>query len=323
MSASLLFCFFVAFAAAALLTPLMRRMALRLGVVALPDPAVKTHTRAVPLLGGGAILAGMAPVLLACALHTARWAVVGAAIAIVAFLGAYKDFVRREVSPVPQLAIQVGAVVLLLSFIGPLRLTDNSSANVALSIVGCLWIINGWNFLDVMDGLAGGVAVVTAAFFAIGHLLIANTEGAMLSAALAGCMAGFLVYNYPPAIIFMGDSGSFPLGLLFCSLLLSGAPTTRASSITAFGLMLLLPMGEVAATSLRRILTGRSPLVGHTPDHLPLHLSQRGWSNGAVIWSAYLCAFLAGLMGLGTLVALDCAGIGFCQNSIPVNGAAQ
>ena len=305
MSASLLLCFLATFAVVALLTPLMRRIALRLGVVALPDPAVKSHTRPTPLLGGGAILAGIAPVLLACAVQDARWAVVGAAIALVASLGAYKDFVRREVSPLPQLAIQVAAVVLLLWSIGPLRLTDNRFADVALSIVGCLWIINGWNFLDVMDGLAGGVAVVTAAFFAIGHLLVANTEGAMLGAALAGCMAGFLLYNYPPATIFMGDSGSFPLGLLFCSLLLSGASTTRAGSITAFGLMLLLPMGEVAATSLRRILAGRSPLVGHTPDHLSLHLSQRGWSNGAVIWSAYLCAFLAGLIGLGTLVAVD------------------
>jgi UDP-GlcNAc:undecaprenyl-phosphate GlcNAc-1-phosphate transferase len=300
MSTLLAFWFLAAFAAVASLVPLMGRVAMRLGLTSLPDPAVG-HTRVIPLLGGGAILAGIAPALVTCAVHDAHWLAVGIAVAIMASLGAYKDWVRRDVSPFGQLAVQIASVILLVSAIGPMQLTGNTTADAALSLICCVWIINGWNFLDVMDGLAGGVAVIVALFFAAGHWHIGNIEGAMLSAVLAGCMAGFLVYNYPPASIFMGDLGSFPLGLLFCSLLLSGASTAHLNSTAAFGIMVFVPLCDVAAATLTRLLAGRSPLKGHGPDHLSLRLSQLGWSNQAVLLAVYLLAVLTGLLGLGLL----------------------
>jgi UDP-GlcNAc:undecaprenyl-phosphate/decaprenyl-phosphate GlcNAc-1-phosphate transferase len=298
MSMWLACCFTAAFVAVALLTPVSAKIAVRFGVVALPDPDVKGHVRATPLLGGGAILVGLVPVLLVCAFRDSYWVTVAGAVAAMAALGIYKDYVRREVSPLSQLTVQIVALALLHFAVKPVRMPEQGAAATGVSMFCCLWIINSWNFLDVMDGLAVGVGAIVAAFFAAGHARIGATDGAIVSASLAGSLAGFLTHNYPPATIFMGDLGSFPIGILFCSLLLSGITSGNSHTRVGFGLMLFVPLFDIAATSLTRIFAGRSPLKGHSPDHLCLRLSRRGWSDRAVISHAYVLALLTGLIGL-------------------------
>ena len=283
--------------------PLVGRLAIRLGAVAFPDPAVKRDTQRTPLLGGLAVLAGIAPAMLVSAWHDTRGGLLAAAITLVAILGAYKDRVCREVSPLFQLGVQTVAVGIVICAFGPLPLTGHSGLDTAFSIMAYLWLLNAWNFLDIMDGLAGGVALITATFFLAGQLLVGNREGALLGAALAGGMLGFLLNNYPPARIFMGDVGSFSVGLLFCGLASSGVSTGHSNAATAFGVLLFLPLAEVPTTCLTRVCRGRSPLRGHGPDHLSLRLLHRGWSERAVIWSAYLVTFISGLIGLGILSA--------------------
>lgn len=287
-----------AFAIAASLTPLLRRIGHRFGLAAPPDPLVKRHTRPVPLLGGAAILAGIAPTIVACSLRDHRLALIGVAVLIVAVLGASKDWVGHNVSPFGQMTVQLLAVCTLLYATDPLQLTNSTVANVVASSLVCIWIINGWNFLDVLDGLAVGSAAIAACCFALGNLLVGNTDTALLSAALMGSLAGFLLFNYPPATIFMGDLGSFPLGMLFCSLLLTSAAATPSSSAPAFGLLLFLPMGDVFATAMTRVVAGRSPFRGHSPDHLALRLTMHGWSDRSVISLAYGVGAVAGLLGL-------------------------
>jgi len=292
-------CFFaVAFLAATLLTPLLREIAVRLGVVAVPDPLIKSHVRATPLLGGAAIVAPLVPVLVVCGFRDPYWVTVAGAVVAMAALGGYKDWVRREVSPLWQIAMQVGVVAVLQFSAKPVLMSGHGVVAGGLSMLCCVWIINGWNFLDVMDGLASGVAAIVAIFFAAGHAHIGGVESAILSTTLAGGLAGFWMHNYPPAKIFMGDLGSFSIGILFCGLLLNGLAHSSADTIIGFGLMLMVPLFDVAATSLTRILACRSPLIGHSPDHLCLHLSHCGWSDRMVISCAYLLALLTGLIGL-------------------------
>lgn len=298
MSVWLACSFAVAFVGAAWLTPLSGRIAIWLGFLALPDPWVKGHVRATPLLGGGAILAGVAPVLLLCGLRHSWWFAVAGATGSMAVLGAWKDHVRREVSPLWQMAAQIAAIALLIFTARPVGMSGHNVAATGLSIVFCLWIVNGWNFLDVMDGLAGGVGMITAIFFAAGHAHIGRMDSAILSAALAGSFAGFLMHNYPPASIFMGDLGSFAAGILFCSLFLSGTATTNPHNLIGFGLMLVVPLFDVAVTSFTRMLARRSPLKGHSPDHVCLRLSHQGWSDRAVIRFGYLSALVTGIIGL-------------------------
>jgi UDP-GlcNAc:undecaprenyl-phosphate GlcNAc-1-phosphate transferase len=298
MSVWLACCFTSAFVAVVLLTPVSAKIAIRFGVVALPDPSVKGHVRATPLLGGGAILVSLVPVLLVCAFRGSYWVTVAGAVAAMAALGIYKDYVRREVSPLSQLTVQIVTLALLHFAVKPVRTPGQGTAATGVSMLCCLWIINGWNFLDVMDGLAGGVGAIVAAFFAAGHTRTGEMDAAILSASLAGSLAGFLTHNYPPASIFMGDLGSFPVGILFCSLLLSGITSANSHTRVGFALMLFVPLFEIVTTSLTRILADRTPLKGHTPDHLCVRLSHRGWSDRAVISCAYVLALLTGLIGL-------------------------
>ena len=149
-----------------------------------------------------------------------------------------------------------------------------------LWLVGC---INALNLLDGMDGLASIVGLSTAAMLG----LIAASQGqyhvAMMALALAAALAGFLVYNLPPASIFLGDSGSMVIGLTIGVLGIQGALKTSATlAITGPAVMMTLPMFDVVAAMVRRRLTGRR---FDDADRLHIHhrLLDRGWTPWQVL----------------------------------------
>ncbi|MDH4207612.1 MAG: undecaprenyl/decaprenyl-phosphate alpha-N-acetylglucosaminyl 1-phosphate transferase, partial [Anaerolineae bacterium] len=178
-------------------TPIVRRVAGRLGVVDQPDSR-RIHLAPVPLLGGVAIYVGFIVALL---LFGEGWVLsqtvsilVGAT--IVSFLGIWDD--RWGLRPVLKLVGQAAAATILVVSGVQVAFLPHPALNLAVTLVWILGITNAMNLLDNMDGLSGGVGAVAAAFF----LLLAAWNGqylvASLAAALLGVCIGFLVYNFNP-----------------------------------------------------------------------------------------------------------------------------
>ena len=200
--------FLAAFALAVVSTVVARAMARRFGVVAHPR-ADRWHHRPTATLGGVAIALGFSvPVLAVAPLHE-----VGPVIALamlVTALGLADDL--RHLTPATKLAGQSLLAAGALAAGYRLGWTGSMAGDSLLTFVWLVGLTNAFNLLDNMDGLAAGIALIGAA----GYLMLALAHGmswdVVMLAAYAGATAGFLVFNFPPASIFMGDAGSLFLG---------------------------------------------------------------------------------------------------------------
>ncbi len=268
-------------------TPAAALLAHRTGCVAHANPDVPAHVRTIPLLGGAAILAGLAPWLAVAIAWDPRWWALAGAMAPVLALGAYKDRVASPVAPGAQLVVQALAAAILWA--GGFRCGAVASAplDAALTIGLAVVVLNAWNFIDIMDGLAAAVAAATTTCFVIG-----GGAPAVIAAALAGASLGYLRHNWPPARIFMGDLGSFAIGMTFVALILD--ETRRGGSLVLGLATMIVPLADLAFTTTSRIAAGKSPLIGGA-EHLPLRLVARGWSGVRVNLVAAAVAATAGL----------------------------
>ncbi|HUB24078.1 MAG TPA: MraY family glycosyltransferase [Tepidisphaeraceae bacterium] len=165
------------------------------------------------------------------------------------------------------------------------------------AVLTILWITavtNAFNFLDNMDGLSSGIAVVCTAAFLIATLSIGQWFVAATLALLLGSAAGFLCHNFPPAAIFMGDSGSLPLGFVL------SVATVRATylepgvslanrwwSVFAPVIVLAVPLYDLIVVSVIRMMRGKSPFVGDT-NHFSHRLVARGMSRRTAVLCLYL-----------------------------------
>ena len=166
--------------------------------------------------------------------------------------------------------------------------------SMALTIlwIGC--ITNTFNFLDNMDGLSAGIAAVCATAFLITTLLIGQSFVAAMLALLLGALLGFLCFNFPPATIFMGDSGSLVIGFLLGVLtvrttyLPHGVDIARGwYALFAPVIVLALPLYDFVVVSMIRLSRGRSPFAGDT-NHFSHRLVARGMSKRTAVLCLYL-----------------------------------
>jgi len=278
-------------------TPIVRRVANRLGIVDQPDSR-KLHLRPVPLLGGIAIYAGFIVALL---LFGEKWVVsqaigilVGAT--IVSFLGIWDD--RWRVRPLLKLLGQtVAASILIISGV-QVSFLPHPALNVAVTLLWILGITNALNLLDNMDGLSGGVGAVAAAFF----LLLAAINGqylvGSLAAALMGACIGFLYYNFNPASIFMGDAGSMFLGFILAvvgiKLRFPGRPSIVTWMIPV--VVLGLPIFDTTLVVISRLRRGLNPLTHPGKDHVSHRLVLTGLSQTKAVIALYLICCALGLV---------------------------
>ncbi len=312
--------FLVAFFLAAAFTPLARSLARRLGLVDVPDGGRKRHRKAIPLAGGYAILpAFILPLVLfilfpgvfhadTVPANTAdRLGLLGAGALIALFMGAMDD--KYDLRARWKLVFQV--VAALFAYAGGCRISILSNpfggGNLSLGIlalpVTLFWFLgcmNAINLVDGMDGLAAGVALfatLTGLVVALSH---GNVLAAILCVALLGAISGFLLYNFPPASVFLGDAGSMVLGFLVAALSL--LDSTKAG--TAVGLLvpllaLGLPVFDTALAIIRRV--GRGLPIA-CPDRRHIHhvLLRMGLDQRTAVVILYgACAFL-GLLALAT-----------------------
>lgn len=293
-----------AFAIALLLslytTPLMRQAALQFGILDRPNGTLKTQSGAVPYLGGLGVF--LAYLIALAVTFEFSYAVLGILLSgtLMLLLGLIDDL--GVLSPFEKLAGQLLAVIALVKaglFIKLLFLP--TPVALVLSILWLLTITNALNIIDIMDGLASGVAAVAALFLA--GIAIHNGEPmiGVMAASLSGSLIGFLRYNFRPAQIYLGDSGSLFIGLTLSALAMNGHYTTNNSLGMLVPAMILgVPLVDLGFVFLIRLSQGISPFRG-SPDHLALRLRRLGWSVEQIAGAAYAVGTALGLAAWGVM----------------------
>ena len=307
-----------AFLLAVVLTWVVRPAARMVGAVATPKED-RWHRGTIPLLGGiaiaGAVLV-VAPLL--PALSWSAWALVGGAGAL-ALVGLVDDF--RPLRPQIKFLLQVIVTASVVAGGVRLSVTGVPALDQLVTIVWLVGITNAFNLLDNMDGLAAGIGLIAAAFRGYFFLIDGNVEGVWLAWSLAGALAGFLLFNFQPASIFMGDTGSLFIGMLVGGLNVMGPYAYSRGTVAVLllpVLVLLVPIFDTLFVSVARTLAGRSIAQGgrdHTSHRLvALGLSERG--AVLTLWGMAFCSGLVavlsyqhGLPYTATLVGLLLAGL--------------
>jgi UDP-GlcNAc:undecaprenyl-phosphate/decaprenyl-phosphate GlcNAc-1-phosphate transferase len=305
-----MFLYVLTFALALLLAlygvPLARRAALRFSVVDRPDGQLKHQSAPVPYLGGLAVYLAF---LVSLALtFEFRQDVLGLIIAgtLMVMVGLVDDF--GVLTPGPKLIGQLIAVfVLIRSGIRIEIAAFPDWLDLLLTVLWMIGIINAFNIIDVMDGLAGGVGVIACALLFVVALLNHDTSVAVMLAALGGSLIGFLRYNFHPASIYMGDTGSLFVGLMLGALAMIGKYTVvNPVSVLAPVFILGVPVFDTLFVIYIRLMRG-VPIFWGSPDHFALRLRQWNLTVPQVAIVSYITALLVG--GVGVLVIFVSLGV--------------
>jgi UDP-GlcNAc:undecaprenyl-phosphate/decaprenyl-phosphate GlcNAc-1-phosphate transferase len=291
--------FLAAFLSGLVLTPIVRALARRKGIVAKPK-SDRWHTKPTAMLGGVAIFAAVIVPLLVMLPASRQSRIVMAASAALFLVGLADDFL--QVKPYQKLIGQLLAASAVVYFGLMLPWTGSYTLNVLITVFWLVGITNAVNMLDNMDGLAAGVSAIAAAFLGWNFLANQQVPEALMLAGFAGALAGFLVYNRHPASIFMGDCGSLFVGFfLACSALLNGSAGGRSRSVVAVlavpVLVLLVPIFDTTLVTLVRKVAGRSVSQGGR-DHASHRLVALGLSEKYAVWMLYSFAIAAGLLAM-------------------------
>jgi UDP-GlcNAc:undecaprenyl-phosphate GlcNAc-1-phosphate transferase len=317
---SFLLTFAVAFLGTLAITPLVSRLALRLGFVDVPGKPKQVHRVPVPRLGGVALFlpfvaaVGMSLLLPMerldpLELHRLAGLLIGSG--LVFAVGVWDD--KRELGPSPQLAVQLVAAAVAIycgitipEIANPLggMITFALPVTVAFTLFWLLGMMNTVNWLDGLDGLAGGVTVIASLLLFVHSYRLGQHSVSLLPLGLAGCVLGFLPFNFHPARIFMGTSGALFLGFALGSIAIIGG-AKMATALLVMG----IPILDVAWQIINRLRLGHSPFLGDR-GHLHHRLLDLGLSQERVVLIFYVvCAAFGALAlilasGLEKLLAL-------------------
>jgi len=281
--------FVITYALVGVLTPVMRKIAIANQILDLPTSSHKSHTKAVPYLGGVAILIGVTLVsYLALAFSNftvsnflLATSVLGPALAM-GLIGLWDDL--KNLPPLPRFIGQsvAGLVVAAALVLGSnvANPTGSTFADVLITVIWVVGICNSINFFDNLDGGAAGTAAISAIFLTYLAINSGQAFVAALSIVVAGATLGFLIWNRAPARIFMGDAGALFLGVLLATLTIRLNPDTQ-TSIGSFAtpvLLLAIPILDTTVAVLSRLRRGVSPFLGGK-DHLSHRLVRAGLSR--------------------------------------------
>jgi UDP-GlcNAc:undecaprenyl-phosphate GlcNAc-1-phosphate transferase len=298
--------FLLAGAATIVLTPLAMRLARRLGFVAVPGGR-HIHLKPTPMLGGWALYLAFAGSV-AWYLGVKDWRIVGilTLCGLTTLLFTYDD--RFQMPPWLKLAIEIG-IGLLAVFAFGLNITFFSlpgNHTIQLGVLSypltLLWLLgmqNTINLLDGVDGLAAGVVAIVAGILAAAAISKGTDENVViLSAALAGACLGFLIFNFHPAKIFMGDSGSHFLGLALALLSIIGVAKVAVGFALAVPVIALaVPIADTAWAIIRRRRAGL-PIAHADSRHIHHHLLDFGLTQPQTCLLFYGATALLGSIGL-------------------------
>ncbi|MGI8686802.1 MAG: glycosyltransferase family 4 protein [Acidimicrobiales bacterium] len=289
----------LAFAAVVVLIPLVLRVAVAYGVTDAPGQG-KLHSATTPYLGGIAVVVavlGASPLL---PKWSAQAAVLLLAACAVGIAGLVDDM--RTLRPTRRLAVEIGAAG--LAFGAGARVNASvEPVDFVLTVIVLVVLTNSFNLLDNMDGALGVIGTTTALFLVGAAVLEGQVLVGGLGALVAGACLGFLVYNWHPAKIFLGDAGSLFLGFLLAAIALKlRFVVAPPESVAAVGLLLGPALFDTTLVVLSRARAGRPVYVGGT-DHCSHRLLMLGLGTRTV--AAVLAAGTAACGALGLAAARD------------------
>ena len=292
-------------------TPLVKVLAGKFGAVDVPKDGRRMHDHPIPRMGGLAIFFGfMVSVLLFVALDTAKKGMLLGAVIIVV-LGILDD--KYALPAKPKFLVQI--IAALIAVLAGNQIAVLSNPNIfspnpvwqlgwlryPITVIWIVAITNSVNFIDGLDGLACGVSTISAASMLVIALLVSKLDMAVeldvavMMAALVGACIGFLPYNFNPAKIFMGDTGSTFLGFIMAVVSVQGM--FKMYNIISFVvpfLMLGLPIFDECFALIRRLSRGQSPMA---PDrgHVHHRLIDMGFSQKQAVGVLYVISAILGL----------------------------
>jgi UDP-GlcNAc:undecaprenyl-phosphate GlcNAc-1-phosphate transferase len=318
MMYSLLLCFVASCWVSLVLTRRVRDGAIARGLVAAPELDRHVHKDAVPRLGGVAVYLTVLAVL-GLSAGAVKWMGVGQAFSagemarllgpatIVFLLGIYDDM--RGANAYLKFGVQAIAAGLLY-FAGygieHFALFSRTHAlgtalGLPLTVFWVLLVTNAFNLIDGLDGLAAGSAFFSTMVMFVISLMRGNFTVTFITIALAGAILGFLRYNFNPATIFLGDSGSLFVGFLLSAVALAGSQ--KATTIVAVTIPVIafgLPILDVALAVVRRFL-GARPLFTGDNDHIHHKLLKRGFSQRGAVLTLYGVTAAFGLLSVALM----------------------
>jgi len=347
----------LAFGLSAGLTAAVRRLAIRIGFAAYPQ-ADRYH-QSVVALGGGIAIFGTLLLLLTAALFFIQFGssqisrafpslipyidgfrtrrvdllLVLACAFVLHILGLWDD--KKRLGPLSKLTVQilVSAAAATLADIRLEFFIQNRLITIVLSVLWMVILINAFNFLDNMDGVSAGIAAIAAAVLLTAAVRSGQVFIGGLAVLLLGSLLGFLVFNFPPATIFMGDAGSLVIGFFVAVLTLrttyyNPALELHLSAVFMPLVVMAVPLYDFTSVVFLRLRQGKSPLIGDT-QHFSHRLRRRGLTDrqvaltlylatlctsaGAVVlqktdWMGAVLIFLQTLMVLGVIAVLESSG---------------
>jgi UDP-GlcNAc:undecaprenyl-phosphate/decaprenyl-phosphate GlcNAc-1-phosphate transferase len=280
-------------------TPVARRIAPKLGVMDQPNPR-KVHARPMPLLGGAAIVIASLLTLLLLRdrfeIQQLGSIVLGAS--LVALLGFYDD--RWGLRPILKLIGQIVAAGILIYSGVKVTALPQEWMNVTVTLVWVVGLTNSLNLLDNMDGLSSGVAAVCASFFVVMAAMSGQIYVGALAAALLGATLGFLVYNFNPASIFMGDTGSMFLGFMLAAIGIKLRFPANVPFVTWMVPIIVMgiPIFDTTLVFISRLRRGKNPLTTPGKDHVSHRLVARGFTTREAVMSHYLISGAYGMVAI-------------------------
>jgi len=261
-------------------TPIARQVAIRYGILDHPDGQLKKHREPVPYLGGIIIyFAFIAPISLMFEFNKPLLGIMFAA-SILLLVGLFDDL--RALNPEIKFLFQLIATYILiksgihinLAFLPPWL-------NAVLSFLWLLTAINALNLIDIMDGLAASISIIASLTLLVIALQGGDYFIAIIACSLAASLFAFLRFNWQPARIFLGDSGSMFLGLVLGAMSIM-VSYTKINNLAFFGAFLVMgvPLFDIVFVIVIRLAQSKSPFRG-SPDHLALRLRKKMDLNDA------------------------------------------
>ena len=301
----------IAFTLSFAATPAVKWLAHRIGAIDVPKDARRIHKNPIPRLGGLAIFVGfIVSVLIMADIDVQlRGVLIGAIIIVI--LGVIDDIytLKAYIKFLVQIAAALIAIyhdVVIEIFSNPFDFgaVDGSQfiflgyLAIPITVIWIVGITNSVNLIDGLDGLAVGVSIISAIVMLIIALMVSYPNVAIIMAALAGACIGFLPYNFNPAKIFMGDTGSLLLGYLLATVSIIGLFKFYAAvSIAAPILVLALPLIDTSFAFFRRLIKGQNPMK---PDrgHFHHRLIDMGLTQKQAVAVLYAVSGLLGLVAV-------------------------
>lgn len=289
-------------------TPLIKMLAKKVGAMDVPKDERRMHHKPIPRMGGLAIFLGFIVSFLIFGKMNSeiRGILLGAVIIIV--LGVLDDILTLKA--LPKFLVQIAAAVIVVvsgcrieHFLG---FTLPAWLSYPVSVIWIVAITNAVNFIDGLDGLAAGVSAISAGTMLIVALILVPDGTAMASAILlagiVGACIGFIPFNFNPASIFMGDTGSTFLGFMLASVSIFGLFKTYAVISFAVPFLVLgLPIFDICFAVIRRLAKGQSPMHADR-GHVHHRLIDMGFTQKQAVAISYL---LSAILGLSAVVLTD------------------